>query len=114
MALNCGAVSCPALEYFSSSDVDEMLTLAADAYVSNTVRVEENNVVHLPKILDWYASDFGGSKAEIVKRLVEIAPNSSASAALRSLVESGAPIKFVFTNYDWSIFNRPLPKIEDL
>jgi hypothetical protein len=56
-ALNCGAISCPPIRAYQASQLDSQLELATRSYLQS-VRLE-NGVVILPKLLDWYAKDFG-------------------------------------------------------
>lgn len=122
-ALNCGAVSCPALEYFTADAIDEMLTVAAEAFVDSSVRVLERDAgkatLQLPKLLDWYAKDFGKTPADVLERLVALVPQAHVTRALQGVLDEHRTkpdkhsIKFQFAAYDWSIFNRPGIKFDD-
>ena len=56
-ALNCGAVSCPPIRAYQSENLEAQLELATRSYLQS-VRLE-NGVVILPRLLQWYAKDFG-------------------------------------------------------
>jgi hypothetical protein len=56
-ALNCGAVSCPPIRTYRAENLDSQLELATRSYLQS-VRLE-HGVVVLPRLLQWYAKDFG-------------------------------------------------------
>jgi hypothetical protein len=64
-ALNCGAISCPPIRSYQASKLDSQFELATRSYLQS-VRLE-NGVVILPKLLHWYAKDFG-SPLEFVRK----------------------------------------------
>ena len=69
-ALNCGAISCPPIRAYRAEKLDSQL---------------ENGAVILPKLLQWYAKDFG-DLLEFVRRYH---PDLPAKARVR------------FDAYDW-------------
>jgi hypothetical protein len=56
-ALNCGAMSCPPVRAYQGEQLESQLELATRSYLQS-VRLE-NGVVVLPRLLQWYANDFG-------------------------------------------------------
>jgi Protein of unknown function, DUF547 len=56
-ALNCGALSCPPIRAYEAATLEAQLELAARNYLS-TARLE-GSTVWLPRILSYYAADFG-------------------------------------------------------
>jgi Protein of unknown function, DUF547 len=56
-ALNCGAISCPPIRAYQAENLDSQLELATRSYLQS-VRLE-NGVVIVPRLLQWYAKDFG-------------------------------------------------------
>jgi Protein of unknown function, DUF547 len=56
-ALNCGAISCPPIRAYQAENLESQLELATRSYLQS-VRLE-NGVAILPKLLEWYAKDFG-------------------------------------------------------
>ncbi len=56
-ALNCGARSCPPIRFYSAEHLDAQLDLATTAQLQD-VRLE-GNVVWLPRLMSYYAADFG-------------------------------------------------------
>jgi Protein of unknown function, DUF547 len=56
-ALNCGAISCPPIRAYRAEQLEAQLELATRSYLQS-VRLE-SGVVILPRLLNWYAKDFG-------------------------------------------------------
>jgi hypothetical protein len=56
-ALNCGAVSCPPIRAYVADQLELQLELATRSYLQ-TARLE-GGVVWLPRLLSYYAQDFG-------------------------------------------------------
>ena len=86
--LNCGAISCPPIRAYQSENLEAQLELATRSYLQS-VRLE-NGVVILPKLLQWYAKDFG-NPLEFVRKYH---PDLPANARVR------------FDAYDWSKTHR--------
>lgn len=61
-ALNCGAMSCPPIGVYSTSDaqlLNEQLQLATKSFISSEVQCDSSGeCVYMSKIFDWYAEDF--------------------------------------------------------
>lgn len=94
-ALNCGAVSCPAIFAYEPDTVDRSLTVAAERYLERTVEYDaERNRITLPRICLWYIGDFGGRSGvvDLVERCELVPPRSTPS--LR------------FHSYDWTKLPR--------
>jgi Protein of unknown function, DUF547 len=83
-ALNCGAVSCPPIRSYEAERLEAQLAMAAQTYLS-TVRLE-GNTVWLPRILSYYAADFG----------------EPLEFARRYRPELPARAKVKFDPYDWN------------
>lgn len=61
--LNCGAASCPPIKVFDESNLEAALATSAKIYLQSQVDVvirEQQVKAMLPKLLLWYAIDFGG------------------------------------------------------
>ena len=84
-ALNCGALSCPPIRSYDETRLDEQLELAAQSYLQGA-RLE-GRTVWLPRLLDYYRSDFG-DPLEFVRRY-------------RADLPAGARVKF--EPYDWDL-----------
>jgi hypothetical protein len=83
-ALNCGAISCPPIRAYQAAKLESQLELSTSSYLQS-VRLE-NGVVILPKLLDWYAKDFG-NPLEFVR---QYHPDLPVNARVR------------FDAYDWN------------
>jgi hypothetical protein len=96
-ALVCAAIGCPKLrsEAYTEASLEIQLedqsqkTLQDPFFASYD---EDSNTLRISKIFDWYASDFGKNKAEILKFV------NSYSAVT---VPSNAQISY--TEYDWTL-----------
>ncbi|MEO0733913.1 MAG: DUF547 domain-containing protein, partial [Bacteroidota bacterium] len=93
--LVCGALGCPPITNFAyqpdqlEAQLNRQTRLALND--NDFVRVDGNNV-GLSQIFEWYASDFGGSKAKVVDFI-----NGFRKTALP------ADGKVSYYNYDWSL-----------
>jgi Protein of unknown function, DUF547 len=83
-ALNCGAISCPPIRAYQAENLEAQLELATRSYLQS-VRLE-HGVVILPRLLQWYAKDFG-NLLEFVRKYH---PDLPANARVR------------FDVYDWN------------
>jgi hypothetical protein len=93
-ALNCGAVSCPAIAAYDAGELDEQLDLATRAYLDGTVSYDaRTDTVMIPRLFRWYRGDFGGLAG--IWRLLDahdvLPPGASAGSRLR------------YAPYDWSL-----------
>ena len=62
-ALNCGAVSCPAVLAYEPETVDETLDGATRSYLDRTVEYDtDRDRVRLPRVCLWFVGDFGGPR----------------------------------------------------
>jgi hypothetical protein len=84
-ALNCGAISCPPVRAYRAEQLETQLELATRSYLQS-VRLE-NGVVILPRLLHWYAKDFG-TPLEFVRKYH---PDLPTNARVR------------FDAYDWNV-----------
>ncbi len=90
-ALNCGAVSCPPIEYYNSDILDTQLDIAARAFLEDSTHYDEaTNTVHVTPLFQWYRNDLGGPSGTLrMLRHYGILP-STARPLLR------------YTAYNWS------------
>ena len=71
-ALNCGAVSCPAISLYTAQGIDTELDVAAAGFCESAdgVAVDaESRTLWLSKLLSWYGADFGRNKREIATNI---------------------------------------------
>ncbi|HEX7184113.1 MAG TPA: DUF547 domain-containing protein [Thermoanaerobaculia bacterium] len=105
-AINCAAVSCPPIrpEPFVGARVDEQLDDQARKFLNGPhgVRLEKDGsdlVLHVTKILDWFADDFekwGGGRIAFLRKYMPPDKQKRIDAA-RGKVE------LEFDDYDWKL-----------
>ena len=100
-ALHCGTRSSPGLRVFEAGRVDAQLEEAATGYVRRTARVEGEAVV-APRLLQWYAADFGGEHGVIEFVLARLGDDEAVERADRLRDR----LKVRFAPYDWSLAAR--------
>jgi len=62
-ALNCGAVSCPPIAFYSPDNLNEQLDLAANGFLTTETEIDlQTKTVHLSRLFLWFYEDFGGKK----------------------------------------------------
>lgn len=102
-ALHCGTRSSPGLRVFEAGRVDALLEEAATAYVRRTCRVEEAGaVIVAPRLLQWYAADFGGTTGVVEFVLAHLDDDQAVDQADRRR----GSVKLRFDPYDWSLAAR--------
>jgi len=101
-ALYTASRSSPALRSFDGGGVDRQLEEAAAAYLRRTVRVEEGGaVVVLPRLLDWYAKDFGGERGAL-----EFAVARLDDTAVDAVDRQQGRVKLQYAEFDWTLNRR--------
>jgi hypothetical protein len=98
-AVNCASVGCPNLqrEPFTAASLDRMLDLAAIAFVNDSrgVRLGADGL-HVSSIYVWFAEDFGGDEAGLIRHLMAYA---RPGLAMRLQKLDG----IAGHDYDWSL-----------
>lgn len=62
-ALNCGAVSCPPIAFYSPMHIEQQLETAALSFLeAETTVIPEKKEVHISTLFKWFLGDFGGIK----------------------------------------------------
>lgn len=109
-ALVCAAQSCPPIGFYSYDQIDSQLDLAARSFInSGGVEIDQNNqVVLLSKIFQWYAPDFGGGPLAVgsKKPLLDFVSQFLVDDADRSFLQNSGP-RVSFQNYDWRLNHIP-------
>jgi Protein of unknown function, DUF547 len=60
-ALNCGAVSCPPILFYSYDNIESQLDLATRSFLLSETEIDDDKKeARVSKILDWFRGDFGG------------------------------------------------------
>lgn len=61
--LNCGAVSCPPIAFYTAESINQQMDLATKNYLQNECMFNEGtNIIYIPLLLKWYKADFGTTK----------------------------------------------------
>ncbi len=105
-AINCAARSCPPIrtEPYVGARINEQLDDQARRFLNGPkgVRIEKDGsgvVLHVTKILDWFADDFkkwGGGQVPFLKRFVS--PDK-----LKQIEGAGSNVELDFDEYLWNL-----------
>lgn len=104
-ALNCGSVSNPStVPIYTVENLNEQLNLSTALYLATSVSVEnfgkKGVVVTLPRICQWYESDFGKQNSKILQTLYPFFSEEVRFAITPFLEEcKGITVKFSSYNY---------------
>jgi Protein of unknown function, DUF547 len=91
-ALNCGAISCPPIAFYTPDNLDTQLEIATHSFLlSETTYLPEKDNVILPAILKWYSGDFGGKRG-IYKLLIK-----------HEIIPNGVLPRIKFEKYNWNL-----------
>jgi len=102
-ALYSASRSSPSLRALDAGDLDRQLEQAAADYIRHTARVEEDGaVVVLPKVLGWYATDFGGERGALEFALARLADEAAVDAVDRRQ----GRVKVHYADFDWTLNRR--------
>ncbi len=107
-ALNCAARSCPPIRHYTAQALEAQLALAARAYLNGgqvAVDVQAMRVT-LPRLLYYYAPDFGGGRftQHGRRRLLDAVVPLLGEAELADwLRQHRTQLTITFDAYDWSL-----------
>ncbi len=101
-AIVCASIGCPRLlnEAYVPAKIDQQLTVNAQAFFADPTkfRFDENQkLISVSPLLDWFGEDFGSTTAERMRRIAPWVPE-----AARNLALSGAA-RVTFLDYDWGL-----------
>ncbi len=102
-AVNCASISCPnlPLRAWRGLGLSPALDAAARAYVNHPRGVRfEGSALVVSSIYKWYAADFGGSDAAIIRHLAAFAAEPLRTRLL-------ATQRIARDTYDWSLNAAP-------
>ena len=118
-AMVCGAKACPPVRVYTGASVQQELSEAARAFVSDASNVRPDATkkeLHVSRIFYWFRKDFGGSDSGVWEFIRSNAAGAAATAL--ALPEStggwfssskagtgGWTIKY--NDYDWSLNGTP-------
>jgi len=98
-ALVCGAKGCPPVRIYSLDEIDDQLNLATDSYLEMEVKVKRTKIF-LPKIMQWYKSDFGNNDHEILNFVCSHLPED----IKQQIIDIKDNIYEIhYNDYDWNI-----------
>jgi hypothetical protein len=103
-ALVCASHSCPPIAVYDAHRIDEQLDVATRAFVNGGgAEIDtQTNTIHLSRIFQWYASDFGGSTLRPKSTLEYITPFlNDTSADWLNANRNRAKIRY--QKYDWTL-----------
>ena len=101
-ALYSAARSSPALRAFDGGTLDKQLEEATAEYLRRTVRIEDGGaVVVLPRLLDWYAKDFGGERGALEFALARLDED-----AVDAVDRRQGRVKLQYAEFDWTLNRR--------
>jgi hypothetical protein len=93
----CRSSAAPAA--YAAEGLAEALEGATRAYLSAHARLEGGDTLVVPKMLDWYAVDFGGRRGVLEFVLARLLGDDVAEAAARH----GLKLRLRFAEFDWSL-----------
>jgi hypothetical protein len=101
-ALFRGARSSPAFRVFDGGRLDVQLEEAATQYIRRTAQVEaDGRALAVPKLLQWYAADFGG-KGGVLEFVLRRLDDASAERVEPHL----GHLKLRYLAFDWQLGRR--------
>ncbi len=103
-SFNCASISCPnlPLRAWRGAGLSPALDAAARAYVNHPRGVRfDGEALVVSSIYKWYAADFGGSDAAVIRHL-----GSFAAQPLRKRLDAAGQI--ARDGYDWSLNATPM------
>lgn len=103
-ALNCGARSCPPVRIYTAEKLDAQLDSAARNFINGPdVRVNEGkHILFLSQIFEWYATDFGSGKKEVMLFISRYLKEPAKTQLLSGL--DALTIRYL--PYDWALADK--------
>ena len=94
-ALNCGALSCPPIKFYTLKNLDNQLNTASQSYLEQeTNYYKESNTLYITKLMFWFRGDFGGRKG-----ILKFMKN-------HQIIPSDLNPKIRYKSYDWSLLTK--------
>lgn len=100
-ALVCGSNSCPPIDVYEASEIDEQLELVTSGFInSDEVIVEkESKVLRVSRIFKWYGDDFGGREG-VLSFIIKCRYDPEEKVFLENATSA---LRIVYKDYDWSL-----------
>lgn len=88
-ALNCGAVSCPPIAFYTSERIEQQLEMATGSFLEGETDIfEDKKEVHVTRLFQWFLGDFGGKSG--IRKILKA-----------QLDFDSVGFKIVFKEYSW-------------
>ncbi|XP_071535492.1 uncharacterized protein [Panulirus ornatus] len=98
-ALNCGALSCPALTWYTEELLDEQLDAAIHNLCNKGVNLTGQHIT-INSIFQWFSTDFAPTQSLTLRWLAECVEDADISRALQEAALGKQDFTF---HYDWSL-----------
>lgn len=100
-ALVCASSSCPPIEFYDVSRIDQQLDIAGRSFINRrgVILDQRNSTLRLSQIFKWYSSDFGNSMLSVIKYIVAFADPKVRDFVLNNLAE----LQIKYLPYDWGL-----------
>lgn len=106
-AFYTAAKSSPKLAIYHSAQLEQDLSLASQRFLSdNTLLDGGQGKLYVPKVIDWYQSDFG-SHSDVKAFLVKYITNERARALLN---HADSDLILNYLNFDWALAGSAAPE----
>ena len=105
-ALVCGAVSCPAINVYSATNIDKALDDATKNFCRHEVSMfTEVDEIWLSKIFQWYLDDFGKTDLDVIKWTIPYLELNIQQRAwtLLAKLQSYGTVDVKYNEYDWRL-----------
>jgi len=101
-ALVCASSSCPPIEVYTAENLDKELTIAGETFINSGGAVidKAKNLVSLSRVFNWYAKDFGNSRAERLKFIAQYLYEREDRTFLEEKAET---LGVEYQDYDWRL-----------
>lgn len=103
-ALVCGARSCPPIKTYTSTNLDEELTVATEAFFeSQSLTVDPaSREITISMILKWYREDFGANNHQMLMWVCGHMADGDKKRSLTSLLDQHQ-YRLKFQKYNWDL-----------
>jgi len=102
-AMHSACRSSPPLRVFDGGQLDVQFEDAATWYVRRSVRIEAAGaLVVVPRLLHWYAADFGGERGVLEFVLTRLEDD----AAVDLVDRRRGRVKLQYARFDWTLNRR--------
>lgn len=100
-ALVCASSSCPPIEFYDASKMDQQLDIAGRSFINRKGLIldQRNNILYLSQIFKWYNPDFGNSMESAIKYIITFANRETRDYVLNNLTK----LQIKYLPYDWGL-----------